>query len=71
MILAGMALGRADVANAAVTMLEVVPTHEAARPGAGFGDMVARAKWDAWNSLKGTAQDDAMQQYIDLIADVS
>jgi diazepam-binding inhibitor (GABA receptor modulator, acyl-CoA-binding protein) len=37
----------------------------------GFGDMVARAKWDAWNSLKGTSQDDAMQQYIDLIADLS
>ena len=36
----------------------------------GFGDMVARAKWDAWNSLKGTSQDDAMQQYIDLIADL-
>ena len=31
------------------------------------GDMVGRAKWDAWNSLKGTTQDDAMQQYIDLI----
>jgi diazepam-binding inhibitor (GABA receptor modulating acyl-CoA-binding protein) len=21
----------------------------------GFGDMVGRAKWDAWNSLKGTS----------------
>ena len=37
----------------------------------GFGDMVGRAKWDAWNSLKGTAQDDAMQQYIDLVASLS
>ena len=37
----------------------------------GFGDMVARAKWDAWNNLKGTSQDDAMQQYVDLIADLS
>ena len=37
----------------------------------GFGDMVARAKWDAWNSLKGTSQEDAMQQYIVLIADLS
>ena len=36
----------------------------------GFGDMVARAKWDAWNNLKGTSQDDAMQQYVDLIADL-
>lgn len=34
----------------------------------GFGDMVGRAKWDAWNVLKGTSQDDAMQQYVDLIA---
>ena len=34
----------------------------------GFGDMVGRAKWDAWNALKGTSQNDAMQQYIDLIA---
>jgi diazepam-binding inhibitor (GABA receptor modulator, acyl-CoA-binding protein) len=33
----------------------------------GFGDMVGRAKWDAWNSLKGTSTEDAMQQYVDLI----
>ncbi|MDQ7745124.1 acyl-CoA-binding protein [Hydrogenophaga pseudoflava] len=37
----------------------------------GFGDMVGRAKWDAWNSLKGISQDDAQQQYIDLIASLS
>ena len=37
----------------------------------GFGDMVGRAKWDAWNSLKGTSQDDAMQQYVDLIRSLS
>ena len=37
----------------------------------GFSDMVGRAKWDAWNGLKGTAQDAAMQQYIDLIEDLS
>ena len=36
----------------------------------GFGDMVARAKWDAWNGLKGTSQGDAMQQYVDLIAEL-
>ncbi len=35
-----------------------------------FSDMVARAKWDAWNNLKGTSQDEAMQQYIDLVADL-
>ncbi len=37
----------------------------------GFTDMVGRAKWDAWNGLKGTANKDAMQQYIDLIASLS
>ncbi|MDD2923613.1 acyl-CoA-binding protein [Rhodoferax sp.] len=37
----------------------------------GFTDMVGRAKWDAWNALKGTTSDDAMQQYIDLIESLS
>lgn len=37
----------------------------------GFGDMVGRAKWDAWNNLKGTASDAAMQQYVDLIESLS
>jgi acyl-CoA-binding protein len=35
------------------------------RPG--FTDMVGRAKWDAWNELKGTSDDDAMKQYIALV----
>jgi diazepam-binding inhibitor (GABA receptor modulator, acyl-CoA-binding protein) len=35
------------------------------RPG--FTDMVGRAKWDAWNEMKGTGQDDAKNQYIALI----
>ena len=37
----------------------------------GFSDMVGRAKWDAWNKLKGTASDEAKQQYIDLIQSLS
>ena len=37
----------------------------------GFSDMVGRAKWDAWNKLNGTSQDDAKQQYIDLIESLS
>lgn len=37
----------------------------------GFSDMVARAKWDAWTKLKGTSLDDAMQQYVDLVAELS
>ncbi len=38
------------------------------RPG--FTDMVGRAKWDAWNELKGQTQDEARQAYIDLIEDL-
>jgi len=37
----------------------------------GFTDMVGRAKWDAWNALKGTTSADAMQQYVDLIESLS
>ena len=37
----------------------------------GFSDMVGRAKWDAWNGLKGTSNSDAMQQYVDLIESLS
>jgi acyl-CoA-binding protein len=36
------------------------------RPG-GF-DFVRRAKFDAWNAVKGTSAESAMQQYIDLVA---
>jgi len=39
---------------------------EGKRPG--FGDLVGRAKFDAWAALKGTAKEAAMQQYIDLVA---
>jgi diazepam-binding inhibitor (GABA receptor modulator, acyl-CoA-binding protein) len=35
------------------------------RPG--FTDMVGRAKWDAWNEVKGKANAEAMQEYVDLI----
>ncbi len=35
------------------------------RPG--MFDMVGRAKFDAWAKLSGTGQEDAMQQYVDLI----
>ena len=38
---------------------------EGKRPG--FTDMVGRAKWDAWNALKGKSGDEAMQEYVDLI----
>ena len=38
---------------------------EGKRPG--FTDMVGRAKWDAWNELKGKSGDEAKQAYIDLV----
>ncbi|MGE5337723.1 MAG: acyl-CoA-binding protein [Gemmatimonadota bacterium] len=41
---------------------------EGKRPG--FTDMVGRAKWDAWNEIKGTKADDAMKQYVALVADL-
>jgi diazepam-binding inhibitor (GABA receptor modulator, acyl-CoA-binding protein) len=35
------------------------------RPG--FTDFVGRAKYDAWAKLKGSGQEQAMQQYIALV----
>jgi len=29
----------------------------------------ARAKWDAWAQLKGMSREEAMQKYIDLVAE--
>ncbi len=55
------------------TLLKIYALYKQASTGdntekkPGFGDMVGRAKWDAWNNLKGTASNEAMQQYIDLI----
>lgn len=37
----------------------------------GFSDMVGRAKWGAWDALKGTGSEAAKQQYIDLIDSLS
>ncbi|MDY7575667.1 acyl-CoA-binding protein [Actimicrobium sp. CCI2.3] len=41
---------------------------DGARPG--FTDLVGRAKWDAWDALKGVTPEHAMQQYVDLVADL-
>ena len=38
---------------------------EGKRPG--FTDLVGRAKYDAWAKIKGTAKEEAMQRYIDLV----
>ncbi len=59
------------------TMLKLYALYKQASTGdnaekkPGFGDMVGRAKWDAWNGMKGTSNDDAMQQYVDLIESLS
>ena len=59
------------------TLLKIYALYKQATAGdntekkPGFGDMVGRAKWDAWNGLKGTSTDDAMQQYVDLIGSLS
>ncbi len=38
------------------------------RPG--MMDMVGRAKYDAWAKLEGMSTDDAMQAYIDKVAEL-
>jgi acyl-CoA-binding protein len=38
---------------------------EGRRPG--FGDLVGRAKYDAWAAMKGTSAEDAMTRYIALV----
>jgi acyl-CoA-binding protein len=38
---------------------------QSSRPG--FMDPVGRAKWDAWEEVKGMSQDAAKQAYVDLI----
>lgn len=59
------------------TLLKIYALYKQATTGdvadkkPGFSDMVGRAKWDAWNGLKGTSREDAMQQYVDLIGSLS
>jgi diazepam-binding inhibitor (GABA receptor modulator, acyl-CoA-binding protein) len=38
------------------------------QPKPGISDLVGRAKWDAWTGVKGMDREQAMQQYIDLVA---
>jgi diazepam-binding inhibitor (GABA receptor modulator, acyl-CoA-binding protein) len=33
----------------------------------GFFDFVGRAKYEAWESLRGTSSEEAMQRYIDKV----
>jgi diazepam-binding inhibitor (GABA receptor modulator, acyl-CoA-binding protein) len=59
------------------TLLKIYALYKQATTGdnadkkPGFSDMVGRAKWDAWNGFKGLTNDEAMQQYIDLIESLS
>lgn len=59
-----------------MTLLKIYALYKQASAGdaqgdrPGFTDMIGRAKWDAWGSLKGTSQHDGMQQYIDLITEL-
>ena len=56
-----------------MTLLKIYALYKQASAGdvdgkrPGFTDMVGRAKFDAWEGLKGTSKDEAMQQYVDLI----
>jgi acyl-CoA-binding protein len=56
-----------------MTLLKIYALYKQATSGdvdgkrPGFTDMVGRAKWDAWNGLKGTSSEQAMQGYVDLI----
>ena len=56
-----------------MTLLQIYALYKQASAGdvdgkrPGFTDMVGRAKWDAWNELKGKTADEAKQEYVDLI----
>jgi acyl-CoA-binding protein len=55
------------------TLLQIYALYKQATAGdvdgkrPGFTDLVGRAKWDAWNGVKGKDAAAAMQEYIDLI----
>ena len=59
-----------------MTLLKIYALYKQASEGdvdgkrPGFTDMVGRAKWDAWNELKGQTADQAKQAYVDLIEDL-
>ena len=56
-----------------MTMLELYALYKQAAEGdvegerPGFGDIIARAKYDAWAAVKGKTGDEAMHDYIDLV----
>ncbi len=56
------------------TMLKLYALYKQATQGDAAGerpgafDFVRRAKFDAWESVRGTPAESAMRQYIDLVA---
>jgi acyl-CoA-binding protein len=56
-----------------MTMLKIYALYKQGSSGdatgerPGMTDFIARAKFDAWATLKETSKESAMQQYIDLI----
>ena len=56
-----------------MTLLKIYALYKQATAGdvdgkrPGFTDMVGRAKYDAWASIKGKSSEEAMQEYVDLI----
>jgi len=56
-----------------MTLLKIYALYKQATEGdvggkrPGFTDMVGRAKHDAWAGQQGKSNDDAMQEYADLI----
>ena len=56
-----------------MTLLKIYALYKQATAGdnaekkPSFTDVVGRAKWDAWNELKGKSADEAKQEYVDLI----
>ncbi|HWP17817.1 MAG TPA: acyl-CoA-binding protein [Burkholderiaceae bacterium] len=56
-----------------MTLLKIYALYKQATAGdvqgerPGFSDFVGRAKWDAWEALRGRSREQAMQEYIDLI----
>ena len=58
------------------TMLQLYALFKQASSGDATGerpgmmDFIARAKFDAWEKFKGLTGDEAMQKYIDLVAEL-
>ncbi|MCB0047287.1 MAG: acyl-CoA-binding protein [Caldilineaceae bacterium] len=58
------------------TLLQLYALYKQATQGDAGGkqpgrfDLVGRAKYDAWNKLRGTSQDDARETYVSLVEEL-